>query len=1578
MGLYTREDIQAPLYGPEKQTAVASSLAANRAHDETIVLNEPESYLARKERNTYSNITDATISMLNREFKTQGILDTGQLDQEFDTPEELFESQKNQLQRLNYTDASATDVMLTRWFMAGAGNVPIEKFDESLRTLTDRDVAAARRNLIDMQGYRARREVDDLVAGLSFDGFFDAVSNVAVQDFLPGFNEGSRIMFNRELAQAAGVPLEGALDWVTGEIRQSTREHLVSLPPQEREAAIISMVDRVRELESTDMAPFLTKYNILESFESLLTEGVFTGLSAKNTMDRVISNAAAAMEVLYLGMVVKAVGRTVRGTTRASDALRARQIAKQTQQGGMVSQFDEEMLSHVKALEFGADPGAIVAVNLPKPAKFVDDMDLLPEGSKQVFHASERVSDEILETTDSITGLGLNKLDQANAIQREIAKLDMADGVAYLHPKMSALGGLPGDTGFRLDAVLGQTAEGGWKTFEDVVQDMLQLDPNGELFTIVRVNENGVLGNVFKDNTEFLRAAFKGDVPLAATFGPKNLQPEFYIRYQQDRFWHTVDKASFGPETFRNTGVVPKFVLSQNAKFGDEIYGNFNRAYIGEQITSRNLEIMFKPYYSLGIEDKRFVAGAFEWMEDFGKNNGRAPVLSEVVAHYDGISEAQTSGLVAMRTGMDTMHEIYNRRLFRDYQAQGFKTARPGDVMRPTYHGKSLERGQAKGGSYLDPDTGDIVKKTSKDLDDLYNSGGSVMKLDTAVDSAGSVKNKADQIWLGKTSTGYEVGDLSLKPLVYHPGYSFRFYDDPYFIIKETKGVTVNGIKRVVPNTEAIRTAGTQIEGERFVSRIEPEEGVRWEVKPARDIDMVESTLMQKQVIHQEGRLFWDKRNFDRLPDVNNNNAQLEDFTKALEKGTHLAARQTHGEDLMKSMKGAFENEYSDLVSKGDFQSKTMKEMLGVLRRKRRDTGDRALKKRINEAIDLVKYFRLMGGTDSALIPAMREGALNTASWVARTTGLKSKRVEKYFQSMDPTRTMRSIAFNAFMVFRPARQALMQSAQIGFLAPLDPLYIGSLKIFTDAFHLRRGIAKLRLSGFDDGYSIGRAAKAMGMSTKEYRHLIKQFDRSGIVDLADVHSFSGGAKRSSKVAIPKSLAGTVGYKLKQFGTGTKEAFQKWGFDLGERNNLTFTYLIALRREMKANKYKSVLSMKDKDWAKLQIDSSNLALGMVRPNNFGYQSGMASLGTQFLSFSHKAALSLIGKNPSLSNKETLQILFGTYLLYGGNMFGAEDFIRSQLTQMGIEDMDIPGIDGGTLVDYLASGLIETSWNQIFATTEETTKDLDLGFLAPGLDFNRLWEMNVRNIFNQPLKTIFGPFGGVFSKVKTELDFAVAWKNGNPDAPPTEKFTVIADAMMRGAFPQYSDLMRARIGYDMGVLYDGAGKPMPLRATLNALVARGLFGVSTREQMQFYNLENAIWENENQKREIIQNTRDFLILEAHRYGNSEIDAEALRNQFRMVSNLFESWPEGIRAEILEAVYVEDLENGDPSISKIIHDAIDAGTIRPEDMFSIEDFTDIPVEMRNQLKKLEDDSWKGRIYLDEQVQENVLEGDD
>lgn len=1593
-----RPEVRHALFGPDPDqapTTIDRSVASDQAYSTSLINGDMGGYAARRDANLEAGRTvqDEVLTLTKQMINEQGLFDSEILAPEtYDamSPVERIQALQREVDRLDLREVTPLNIALIEAFYAGAGEVRLPEFQKWARTVPITDLRTSMENRMKSQRRKALMEVDSVVAAQGWDSWMDAVVEIGYQDLTPVFPLFSRLGILKGIEEAAGIESKGG--WLLGERRQNIRENLYAMNSEEFLTAAKQIRAQIEEWRKDPIkSKLVTRYALLEQFEAIFTDDVNDGKSAKNTGDRWLGNVETFLEAFFSVVVVAKAGKGIVRAFSATDVVTAKQLATASGKAKVAASIDEQLQVDRLALDVGLEADEAVPALLPRPVRFVDNVEDLPDGTKNVVVRNERVREELLDSSDSLTGQVLTKADKTNVVNASIKALDLADG-AHVQGRMSVLQMKANGTGFDLRVVVGESAEGGYKNIQDAIDEALVIDPNLEKMRIMRVNREGVLEPVFMDADEFARAAAKGEVdPTTAgrIVGGDTADETFYLTYDTERYWHSIDKEAFGGETFLNAGMVPRAILSPNAKFGDEIYGKFLRAHMGEQTIHKNFEILFTPYYKLSKDDKKFAASVFEWMEDFGKNHGRAPTSSEVMAKYDGITEKQLSGITSLRDGMDTMHELFNRRLYRDWQSQGFKTARPANTQLPTFHGKALDRVEAgRGGGMLDPETGKIIKPTAKELDDTYNAGGRVMELDMAVDAANEARSTATRILIREGT--YEVGELSTKPLKYHPGYSIRFYDDPYYVVKETTGVSLNGAVRAQSASsvasEALRTAGTLDEAERFAAKLARSDaekgipGVTYKAVRANNITQTESSLFQKQSIHREGRLFWDQRNFDRLPDVNGNRAVLEDPVKALERGIGIAARQLTHEDMLKGVKNAWKNDYGKLIDDNDVLTRfDLKEISQRLRDKGRNTAGKAEAERIKQARELIDYMRLIEGTEQQIVPWMREHSLSIATTVNRMTGANSKGIEKFAMTVDPFRTMRSVAFNLFMVARPVRQALLQSSQIGYLAALSPKYVASPQFFKDALALRRGLTKLRKSGYDDGFGEKYFAKMMGITQKEYKVLLREFDRSGIADLVDVHSFAGGTRGFNKTTLPKSesIAGTIGYRAR-YGTNAAKSFMKEiGFNLGEGNNLVFTYNLARKRLMDKKGYKSVLDLTRKDWDDLRVDASNLALGMVKPNSFGYQTGAVGVATQFFSFGHKAALGLIGANPAIKGKDAVKVIMGTYLLYGSNMFGARDFVHEQLVKIGVPDQTVPGTNI-SLVDYLSGGMIDSTFNMIGDLTVKDWKDVDLGFVAPGLDFNRVWEQTLENVLHQPAKAAMGPFGNIASKFLTSLEFSSRVLTGQPDLPAGDKFTVVGNSMLSGTFPIYNDAMQSYIGYQMNQWYSTAGEPLPLQPTMNGMIARGLFGARTREELSWYRLQNKVWEDTQTYNNIRDTNREYLRKLATALGEGTMtEAEVHRNTDALVS-VYEEWPEAVRVQLFADSMGELVRNDQviPSVYKTLIDVLGNDRLSPELINEVIDrFVDIPVEKREQLRDLAQSAYESRVYVDAAALDEIKE---
>lgn len=1590
--LFEKRELE-PLFETKPQEqGKDKAVVSNAAYSDSIALQDPEGYEQYKENQT---ILPEALQTLQGLLRNEGIPEADIFKPENFSQLPLAQQTEvitNELNRINRKNASPRQYALISALSQGHGDIPMEVFDNIYRDVDPTDIVnrMAYDNRLARQA--ARRDLDQFVAAAGWNNGAEALMEVAVGDLTPIWPLLSRWGLIEMVEEAAGV--EGVNGFWLGSGRQRLREAFVEMSPDEFNTAMKSVTQFIEEAQKDPIkGPLISKYNVLELFEAVFTEGVMDGTSAENAGDLYLGNVETFLEGLFSVVVIAKAGSTLMKTFTRTAEVSATNASRAAGQPHVATRIEDEFEVNQLSLDFNFLPDETVASRMPRPATiFENQIDELPDGTKSTVERSERIASNIIDRSGTATALGISATDKTKSVNRALTELDLNDS-AHVHGRMNELAMFDDGSGYRMRVVVGENAEGGYKAIGDAMDEAVHIDPDLEVVNIMRVNGSGVLEPVFEDSRAFARALTTGEVDAGTAgriAGGDNPDESFYLVYDREHFWNPIDKEVFEADTFQS-GWMPRFLLAPNAKFGDNIYGSFLRAYMEEQSLIKDFDLMFNPYYDLGVDDKRFVMSVFEYAEDFGKNHGRAPDTIELMAKYPHMTDAQLKGVISIQTGMDTLHHLFDRKLYRQGVALDWKTARPSDSTMPNYHGKILdETVAARTASYYDPVSQSMVKLSKAEVSDVYNHGGGVMELDVPLEVG--PRSRATHVVINSDS--YEIGDLSTRLLKYHPGYSPRFYDDPYFIVKKTEGVEVNGTARTGAQgtfREAIKTAGTAGEANNFIRKANfrnQQQGrtdETFEVVRADDIDQTDSTLFQKEALHREGRLFWDERNFERLPDVNGNLAKLEDPNRALERLVGQASRQLSHEDLLRSVKNAWKNDYGDLIDVTLLDEFNLKELSDRLKISASNTVDKAAKQRMVDARELLDYMRLIEGTQSGIIPRLREASLDLATtvnaWTTKATGKTPKfgrSLEQRALRLDPFRAMRSIAFNVFLVFRPVRQALLQSAQIGYLAGLDPLYVASPRLFTDAYALRRGLTDLRKTGYDDGFSVKTMARTMGLSEREYRVLLREFDRSGLVDLVDVHSFAGGSARFRKQTLPETSVGALGYRAKQLGSGIRDFFQKWGFNFGERNNLTFTYNLAVRRALGKLEVDSVLDLSKKDWDNIRVDASNLALGMVKPNNFKYQTGGLGVATQFLSFSHKAVLGLLAQNPSITKADALRIFAGSMMLYGANMFGARDLVESALHDKNVPNYEVaPGLD---VIDIISAGLIDSTFNALGRALSEDGewKDVDFGFIAPGLDFPRFFDMTLRNIADQPYKAALGPFGNIASNVLQAYQFVDVMTRGEPDLDPADKFMRSAVVLGSAAFPALNDQVKAYLGYKMGLWYNQSNEAMPLRTTMNGLIARGLLGARTKEELAYYETQSNWYEQEDVYRDTVRKVNKYLDQSITLFYDGQASRDDVIRAMEVTANLFEDLPEGVRLQFRADVMNGIAQNDEiqPSIFKVIVDgALANPRIDPTQTNHLYDHMDIPPEHKEYLYELTEDAYSTKSAYEDLLKEETLE---
>jgi hypothetical protein len=491
------------------------------------------------------------------------------------------------------------------------------------------------------------------------------------------------------------------------------------------------------------------------------------------------------------------------------------------------------------------------------------------------------------------------------------------------------------------------------------------------------------------------------------------------------------------------------------------------------------------------------------------------------------------------------------------------------------------------------------------------------------------------------------------------------------------------------------------------------------------------------------------------------------------------------------------------------------------------------------------------------------------------------------------------------------------------LTGLTPTYIGTGKIFLDAIALRRGLTRFRWAGFDDGFSDSKIAKAMGLSKKEYKRLVEEFHRSGLMGSVNTHSFNANSRNLTAQLDPEAGKwGRFAYDARARGRAAYNFMAK-GFELGEQNNLTFSYLVALRRFRKREKIKDLTKLTRTQWNDIASEADSLALAMTRPNKMAYQSGYSGMLFQFMSFQHRALVTLLGFNPKLSRKDQVKLATGMMFLWGANTAGMEDYTREWFAQNGLSkytDKEIaPGI---RLIDIIAAGLIETGFNAIGRAVSDEHKDLNLGILAPGAAVVEIYKQAYELVSESPTESLalMGPSANPASGFIKGLLFVRGDVFHNPTMTPAQKFLSAGDHMLRNTLPQWNDANRAWAAYQMDEWIDKDGDKQHLRAVANTLIARGALGIRPKDEMSRYAMRTLHWNEQENIDNWVDTWKPYMKDIVEKWSMGEYSDEKAYELSAVAHSLTESAPEGVRREIYNRLMSEPDLSGKSVIDMVI----------------------------------------------------------
>lgn len=1174
------------------------------------------------------------------------------------------------------------------------------------------------------------------------------------------------------------------------------------------------------------------------------------------------------------------------------------------------------------------------------------------------------------------TGAGMFDIpEQAKIIDEVAAEIKAAHG-SHVRPSMSELDVRDDFSGVDFRIMLGASDTGGFKSIDEAVAHAVhELGAKLGDLEYFRVLPNGALEKV-KPTIESVNGKVK----------VKNPKPgEYYIRAKYEHTFSPDDTRLFdGTPVVTGGWFGLKFGLPSSF-LDTATVGKYVRSYLREQELTNLLDAMIAPLFkNLNRGQRRVVNNMMSYAEEFGITNGKAPSLEDLRMKFPDASQQELEGYFRARHFQDTLWEIQNFRLRNNWQARGYKTVSK-DGAQTKYHGEpvTLESLKGKQGRAMyDPETGKTREFSDQELEDWFQRGNSVIRLDVPIKGSSSRLHRLVAV---DKSQGWSLRNLDRHVLEYRPGYFTRMYEDAHFVRRINKRANIDG--KIEEHASTVRVAATAREAETFRVRVIDAIGRRklkadwnknwtlaekeakleelgYSVEVGRDSRLSDNDRVQIDLekFRLEGRLFFDEKQPRPLKNTDNKTAEVVDPINVIQRTGRMVSRQVATEDLVNAQKLAWEARYGGLIklSRNDTSAQIDAELSNKIR-----SGTDAERKELLKAQAWWRYIRFMEGTMNTAPSEFRRMSIRLGEWVDYNIGRNiggrayTKAFARQMGRVDVVQASKSLAFLHFLTARPVRQLLLQGMQHINLQALDLSYIGKWQ--SDTFSLLSAMKRLSRTQQDSrvmGLKREQAARMMGLDDEEMEILMTEFSSSGMIPGVNVHSYAGGQPKSIN-ALPKTALGGAAQSAGNLLRKPIDFARAMGFDLGEQFNVTASYLMALRKTMKERGYTSLKQLNAEDWDFVANRGSQYALAMHKANAAPWQYGLVSLPLQFLQFTHKWLLTMLGAVPKfrrmgLANnqftlEESIQIVAAQAIMWGGAGFAVKDHIRAAL-----DSEEWAALIGEEGKDKLASGAVDYILDNL---VRNLAGDPDLNFawddtFAPGGGLTMFLE-KVFNIVNEPIyipEILAGPSGAVYGKAAQAIQYAQhIYGRVGEDLTPGEKAVMTLEVMGEGLFASFSDFAKIQMARQIGQWTNRHGAPTGIEAKFEEMVVKGVLGINSQKYLDYWRVAMDTADMKREIRNTAQNHASTIYTLFLKFKEGQITEDRFLRWSLGMRNLFEMHEEsGLGGEYREAFQeaVSRIQTDDgTSLQKaivnlvmrgytgdIVDDALGSGLLPPE----------------------------------------------
>lgn len=1491
-------DSELPVYKEETFEKPESERASNEAAFYNLTLSNSTNIsedFARVRNNIQDSGTDPgleevkqTIAETNKQIYSEQVMSTlSDADLTLDQKKAVLNSSKEGIKE-------AGEVVLVEEFMIkeAAANIPDKPEVQDVQDEILGDVLEIYRG-----NEEAKKVINKAFADLAQNSSPEVLTNI-LADAVPLNNA---LTFKGIISDVFGEDADSASFIVaTGEALKFIKDRVQEAQGQDKIDLIKKLIEATNQRSGILSENDFTKWSVmLQMFEEILEPG---NSNLGTDVDRILNNVIGVLDVIPGLQLSRKIYQVRKAYKLASETpLEALSHVNPKKAGETTASAIEDQTGGIAKALGESKSGLIESTLYPKPLDTIS-YQKMPADVAESIENIQVIADDIVERTESF-GFAFNKTQRVSAERAAADRLANTEGATYF-PNLSDISTNTETISVR--ARFGFDENYGFSNALEAQRKGKELFPESEILILKRMKDGSYQ-------------------PTKKLSG----KGEFFFEINHTRAFDSRDALYFAENSVNHRRLWGLLPTSPGTKFTRELSD------IGAVLPSVNKRV---------IRDMVSVLKPFNQLNSKGRNLVSDTILKGVTAEktfsYDdlvhlGLNNKEIKGYYSVRGLYDIQYIVENRKIYKQLRRDGMLhiTGNKGIDGTRGYQGVAAPISEAeavaKAGSAFDPNTGGLRTLTAEDVASIYKEGGSIGKTYGRHIEDGHV---TDYIIIeGKNGT--RTAPLPAKVLNYNPGHATTIYKNKYFVQEQGTRLT-NG--RVAAYTRTINIAGTRQEAESMVASLRKtaKEGTTYTSRVDRSMREGDLASSEIDMNVNKGALFTGKRSKRLMDQVGL--AEIADPIEALLKTINTVAKHASHTDVIQTMKQKWLNTYGSRFNH-TFPSEVND--FRVLR-----GADTELDAQLKDSEALWHYIRTLEGVDtSGKLVDIRPKIINFGEWIL---GDGSNRVRKFVgnkvidqRDIDPLGMVRSLGFNMFLRANPLRQAWVQSGQYTFLAALDPRF--STFIFSKDGLLRQklaldlGMAGGLLTKLDQVKLHAGLGKMMGISGEEFTVMIDSFRKSGLPNSIDsnvfmrdnLESYVNMMFKNDVTKFITALAGAPKKLLKISG--------KVGFEFGEYNNLSTTWLLARHKRLLENPGIDLAARETGDL--ISADARQYSLSMTKEGSFGYQrNGFLSTILQFVSIQHKALEAMtpvrLGGSQVFTASQKRRIAVGQLVLFGTKAYGISEgykYIRDKYGVTPNKEID----------SVMEGGLLEWGLNKSLQYIYDDDTEVSISrSMSP---MSGIFEANILKATSDlvtggksPLEYVPGISAG--NRVLDAFKFAASLTN-DPQIETKEKILKVLQTSM-GAFSGYNNFVKTRVALTLGYKVSRLGDPTVSATYAEAMLQ--LFGIQSLEEQDYYDLMQEAYTGPGKKEskgyakiagEYYDNlTRKVTFIKSSATTLDELYRQRVQeqiNQESIILSMFEPMErEAIIAEF-RILMKRRIEDGSDKIVRLIVEAAIAG---------------------------------------------------